>query len=252
MQQHFFYKLAFFIIFFSCCKENLPQASTIGEIPLPDGFKRIQCDDNSFCNYLRNLKLNTDDNTVYLYNGEKKRNQSAQYAVIKMDIGNRDLQQCADAVMRLRAEYLFKQKEYDKIHFNFLSDGKPRYYKDYAGKDTSYAKFRKYLDYIFSYANTASLINELQNVNIKNIMPGDVFIQKGNPYGHAVIVVDVASNNKGEKIFLLAQSFMPAQNIHVLKNPINTNLSPWYMCNENEKLITPEWVFSDKDLKRFP
>ena len=256
--------IAFSFVFFLCCTENLPQPeinsgqdkvitrSTVGDIPVPDGYIRVDCEENSFGAYLRNLELNTGDNTVYLYNGEKKRNQTAQFAIIKMDVGDRDLQQCADAVMRLRAEYLYHQKQFDKIHFNFLSDGKPRYYKDYAGQDTSYKKFRQYMNYIFAYANTASLSNELVPVNLNDIEPGDVLIQKGKPYGHAVTVIDVAVNNEsGEKIFMIAQSYMPAQSIHVLKNPKNTNISPWYYTDNKESIVTPEWIFSNDDLKRF-
>ena len=167
-----------------------------------------------------------------------------------MEIGTRDLQQCADAVMRLRGEYLYQQKKYDAIHFNFLSDAKPRYFTTYAKGDYSYKKFRKYMDYIFSYANTASLHNEMLPVSIENMQIGDVFIQKGNPYGHAVIVVDMAVNEQGKKVFILAQSYMPAQDIQILINPNNPDLSPWYEVRKGN-LVTPEWIFSSNDLKRF-
>jgi len=43
----------------------------------------------------------------------------------------------------------------------------------------------------------------LESVSIKNMNIGDVFIVGGSP-GHAVIVVDMAVNSDGEKIFLLA------------------------------------------------
>jgi len=224
----------------------------IKSIPVPDGYKRIDVDSNSYADYLRNIELRQDNNIVYLYNGEKKYNQKVQFAVLKIDVGTSDLQQCADAVMRLRGEYLFSQKEYSDIHFNFLSDGKPRYFDNYAEGDYSYKKFRKYMNYIFSYANTASLLNELQTVEISEMQIGDVFIQKGNPYGHAVTVVDIAENSEtDEKIFMIAQSYMPAQEIHILKNFNNEELSPWYSINFGENLYTPEWTFTKNDLRRF-
>ena len=202
------------------------------------------CADRSFTGYLRNLPLMPKGSKVMLYNGKKKSNQSAAYAVIDMEIGNRDLQQCADAVMRLRAEYLWKHKRYGEIKFNF-TNGFPAGYKKWAegnrikvsgnqvqwyaagkGVDYSYKTFRNYLDMVFMYAGTASLSRELQAVSYTSLQPGDVFIKGGSP-GHAVIVVDVAVHpTTKKKVFLLAQSYMPAQQIHILVNPVSRSLSP--------------------------
>lgn len=225
----------------------------VGDIPLPEGYERISADSGSIGWYLRNLPLRQNNNIVYLYNGSQKYRQDVHYAIVDLDVGTQDLQQCADAAMRIRAQFLYETKQYDKIHFNFLSDGKPRYYTDYAGTDRSWKKFRKYLNYIYSYANTKSLYGETISVEkMEDIIPGYVFIQTGNPYGHAVTVMDVAVNKvSGEKIFLLSQSYMPAQDIHILKNPSNKDLSPWYKAGFSGDLLTPEWVFTDKDLRKF-
>lgn len=224
----------------------------INQIPVPAGYTRVKTDSTDFGFYLQNLQLKQGNNEVLLYDGSKKYNQSAQFAIIKMDVGKSDLQQCADAVMRLRGEYLFGQKKYSDIHFCFLSDGKPRYFKEYSGGVYTYQKFRKYMNYIFSYANTRSLRRELKHIsNIKDIKIGDVFIQAGTPYGHAIIVVDMAKNKNGNLVFMLAQSYMPAQEIHILKNPSDNKISPWYNINFGETLETPEWNFTNMDLYRF-
>ena len=234
-------------------KTTKVQINKINDIPVPDGYERIESSDLSFGWYLQNLNLNTLDNTVYSYDGSVIMGEYGyQYAVIKMDIGKRDLQQCADAVMRLRAEYLYQQKRYTEIHFNFLSDGKARYYTNYSKGNRTYPKFRKYMDYIFAYANTASLKKELKRVNNPtDIQIGDVFIQTGQPFGHAVIVVDVAKEKQtGEKIFMVAQSFMPAQSIHIIKNG-NSDLNPWYSVDFGKTLVFPSWTFYPSDLRRF-
>jgi len=224
----------------------------VGDIPCPENFMRLELDSNSFAYFLRNISIRQNDNTVYLYNGEKKQNQNVQFAVLDIEVGTKDLQQCADAVMRLRGEYLYGQKKYSNIHFNFLSDAKPRYFLEYSKNDTSYKSFRKYMDNIFAYANTASLNDELQTVDINDMKIGDVFIQKKTPYGHAIIVVDMAVNSKtNQKIFLIAQSYMPAQDIHILLNLNNLNISPWYELDFGETLYTPEWTFKSSCLKRF-
>jgi hypothetical protein len=217
----------------------------------PNGYERVQLDSNDFGSYLRDLPLKKNGELVFFFNGRKKTKENVYCAVVDQDIDPVDLQQCADAVMRLRGEYLFKQKKYDQIHFNFVSDSKPRYFKDYANGDYSYRKFRSYMKYVFSYANTSSLKNELVKVEkFEDIKPGDVFIQSGTPYGHAVIVVDVAINGEGQKIFMLAQSYMPAQETQILINPNDSTISPWYLI-EDEIIQTPEWQFKRSDLRRF-
>ncbi|MBW1984365.1 MAG: DUF4846 domain-containing protein, partial [Deltaproteobacteria bacterium] len=207
---------------------------------------------------------------VYLYNGKKKLNQDAHFAVIDIDTGRRDLQQCADAVMRLKAEYLYSKKDYAAIHFNFTSGHIASFTKwadgfrpvvsgnrvswiKKAAAGSSYGNFRKYLDSVFTYAGSYSLSKELKSVSdIANMKIGDVFIKGGFP-GHAVMVVDMAYNkNTGKKVFLLAQSYMPAQDIHILKNPKDGTLSPWYDIEFGSTLYTPEWTFYKQELKRFP
>jgi len=56
----------------------------------------------------------------------------------------------------------------------------------------------------------------------------------------------------GERVFLLVQSYMPAQEIHVLKNPADAGLSPWCRIPTDGPLRTPEWTFRMDELKRFP
>ena len=121
-----------------------------------------------------------------------------------------------------------------------------------ANATSSYTSFKQYLIKVFTYAGTYSLSKELKKVaHITDIQAGDVFIQGGFP-GHAVIVIDVAQHpHTKEKIFMLAQSYMPAQEIHLLNNPSNANLSPWYSTTFEGNLHTPEWTFSKADLKRF-
>ena len=53
--------------------------------------------------------------TVYLFDGSIKKHQSAQFAVVDISVVKKVLQQCADPVMRLRAEYLFAQKKSMKL-----------------------------------------------------------------------------------------------------------------------------------------
>ncbi len=242
---------------------------TVADIDPPAGFSRLPVADTAFDAWLRNLPLKKAASPVLLHDGRRKGNQEAHARIIDIDVGKANLQQCADAVMRLRAEYLYSRKTYDAIHFNFTSgdtcafaqwiDGyRPRIddnrvtWEKTAAPDSSYRTFRKYLTTVFTYAGSYSLSQELEPVaNPDNIRPGDVFIQGGFP-GHAVIVIDLAVDAEtGERAFLLAQSYMPAQDIHVLKNRQDRELSPWYVVDPASELVTPEWIFEWGDLTRF-
>ena len=102
-----------------------------------------------------------------------------------------------------------------------------------------------------AYAGTLSLAKELTSVPVTSMQIGDVLIQGGSP-GHAVIVVDMAENPAtGEKLYLLAQSYMPAQDIQVLVNLKERDKSPWYTLKGEGSILTPEWGFTSVNLKRF-
>ncbi|WP_260509557.1 DUF4846 domain-containing protein [Empedobacter falsenii] len=185
---------------------NEKEDKIIHRYSVPKGFQRENYSQNEFGYYLQHLKLKDFGTLVKYYNGKEKSVNNVYNAVIDLPIGNKDLHQCADATMRLRADYLYQQKRYDEISFNFLSDGKPRKFTDFANGDYSPENYWKYLEYVFSYANTASLKNQLESVKYNQVKIGDILLQQGNPYGHAVMVVDLAKNEQGEKIVLLAQS----------------------------------------------
>ncbi|MDZ7899717.1 MAG: DUF4846 domain-containing protein [Arcicella sp.] len=231
---------------------------------LPENYHRLSTEKNSFGEYLRNFPLKNDKTKVYFYNGREKTN-SQQIAVLDIDRGTKDLQQCADAVMRLRSEYLYKQKRIQDISFKTFGGVTMNYaqykqgyritnqrFKKTKGADNSREGFRKYLDMVFSYANTYTLEKEMKTVkNLKDLQIGDVFIVS-NPksYGHAMIVMDVAENQQNkDKVFLLAQSYMPAQDIHIVKNPKG---GVWYSLKDlDNQLYTPEWTFPVSALHRF-
>ncbi|MEM9824282.1 MAG: DUF4846 domain-containing protein, partial [Bacteroidota bacterium] len=217
----------------------------VNQIPVPEGFTRIAQPAGSFGTWLRHLPLKASGTAVQLYNGQLKGNQQAHARVVDIDVGKRDLQQCADAVMRLKAEYHFGRGEFSEIHFNFTSGDRVSFDDWRRGRkpsivgnkvsfsesgstiDNSYSNFKRYLRQIFSYAGTASLSKELRAIDRKEMQIGDVFIQGGFP-GHALIVLDMAENATGQKIFLIAQSYMPAQDIHILQNHAASQLNPWY------------------------
>lgn len=246
----------------------ISSGSTIEERYLSlEGFKRVEVNKDSFGEFLRNQRLKPYGEKVLYYDGRKKASRGVYDSVIDVDIGDRNLHQCADAIMLLRGEYLYSIGAYDKIAFNFVSGFRAEYRKwmegyriKVEGNNVSYYKatqssntyegFRKFMDMVFAYSGTLSLEREMESVDIEDMEIGDVFIIGGSP-GHAVIIVDMAIDDANEKIFLLAQSYMPAQQTQILINPMDNNISPWYSLKDKEKLITPEWSFELDQLRRF-
>ena len=233
----------------------------------PLNYQRTKAEKNSFQYYLRNLNLKPPGSNVLYHNGATKANNNVYEEVVDLPIGTKNLHQCADAIMRLKAEYLWNQKNYDQIHFNFTNGFRVDYSEWMKGKrikvdgnktswinknnpSNTYEDFWNYLEIIFTYAGTASLEKELLPVNIQEAEIGDVLIQGGHP-GHAAIIVDKASDKStGKNVYLLAQSYMPAQELQVLKNSEDQGMSPWMELKAGS-IRTPEWGFESGDLKRF-
>lgn len=234
---------------------------------VPNGFERVPEKPGSFGHYLRTLPLKPVDSEVLYYNGTIKPQGNVYRSLVDLPIGTRNLHQCADAVMRFRGEYLWSTGQSDQIHFNFTNgfrvdyskwlegnkmvvSGNKTYWVPGVARENNYTTFWNYMELIFNYAGTLSLDRELSEREFKNLQIGDIFIQGGSP-GHAVIVVDLCENKtSGEKRFLLAQSYMPAQETQVLINPTTPERS-WYSAAESTEIATPEWLFQKNNLKYF-
>ena len=204
-----------------------------------------------------------------LHSGRSKPNQRAHHAVVNIDTGERDLQQCADAAIRLYSEYLWSRARQDEITFRItngmwvpwsrwergerlhLVQGERRWTRG-GVRGRSRSLFRHYLRFVMGYAGTASLARHQPRRALPDLAIGDVLVQGGFP-GHAVVVLDMAQSASGEKLVLLGQSYMPAQDFHVLRNSEEPGLSPWFRVGDLAApwgLRTPEWrAFRQDDLR---
>lgn len=233
--------------------ESTPMINDYGKTILerfdpPEGFARVELQSGSFGVFLRTLPLKPEGAPARMYDGKIKPNHNIYVSVIDMPISPLDLQSSADAVIRLKSEYLYAKKDFDKIAFH--ANKEKFAFSDFAAGDTSQTKFQEYLDHVMEKVSTPSFCDDLTLVNLKDIQVGDIFIQRNNPNGHAVVVVDLVKNDAGEKLFLLAQSYQPAQEIQIIANPTRDDISPWYEVKEGQ-MLTPEWRFLSSDLMRF-
>lgn len=242
--------------------------NAISRFSPPAGFKRADSDSGSFSFFLRHFPLKPDGTAVHYHNGDIK-SHAYHAAVLDLSTGEENLQQCADAVMRLRAEYFYSKKAYNKMHFNFTNGFRCGFDQwsrgcrvKVQGNQTSWvcgqahstdrSAFQAWMNQVFMFAGTLSLEKEMQAVDAKDLRIGDVWIKGGSP-GHAVIVMDMCTDSSGNKLFMIAQSYMPAQDMHILQNVHEPGISPWFRLPEpGAELYTPEWTFTYNQLRRFP
>lgn len=210
----------------------------------PAGYTRMPVPEGSFGAWLRELPLKPGLPPVVRFDGEPVDTGNGHAAVVDLDIGSRNLQQCADLVIRMRAEYLRQRGAERGLCFHYTSGAPSRFA---GGNETA---FRRWLDGIYTYASTASIRREGRVLPPAQIAPGDYFVSAGRP-AHAVLVVDVARNASGETVFLLAQGNLPAQSFHIPVNPGDPALSPWYRLRESGRLHIAWWDFEFADLRRF-
>lgn len=233
-------------------------------IPAPEGFTRVETD--GFGEFIRSQALLPDGSPVLLYDGSESPDD-VHVAVFSMSVPGRDLQQCADAAIRLRAEYLYFSAQEEKIAFHLTNgflmewskwkegyrlkeENNETWWEKTEEPDGSYENLLAYLYRVFTYAGTLSLSYECIKVDEKDMRIGDMFLYGGSP-GHCVIIADMAKNEEGETAFLLAQSNMPAQQVHILKNPLHDD--PWYYISElTYPLSTLKYEFPEGSLVRFP
>lgn len=234
---------------------------------LPDGFKRVTYLKGSFQEYLRNYKLKPFGSKIINYDGSEYFWQQGHIGILEVPVPKNGLQQCADALIRVRSEYLWKTNQKDKIGFKFTSGHYCSWRKYAAGyrpkikgnkvtfhktatPNNSKSNFYKYLNLIYTYSGTLSLFHELKSVKAKDLKIGDMLIIGGTP-GHIVMLADEAINEKGEKLFLLFQGNTPAQSVHLVKNLENTLISPWYKLKDNEEVSVSNYTFYDAKFVRF-
>ncbi|GAA4108506.1 DUF4846 domain-containing protein [Aquimarina addita] len=246
---------------------NIKGETIVSRVLIPEGYRRITYAKNSFQEYLRTYKVKEYGSPIINYDHTKYFAQHWHDAILDIPVPENGLQQCADVLMRIRAEYLWDQHRKDEIGFNFTS-GHHCSWKGYAagyrpkinGNKVTFHKtatsnhskenFYKYLNLIYTYAGTLSLYQELSKVNIDDLTIGDMLVNPGTP-GHIEIIVDEVVDDQGGKLFLLAQGNTPAQNICLLKNFEDADLSPWYQFKQNETIYTPSYYFKEGQFIRF-
>jgi hypothetical protein len=237
--------------------------------PAPAGYRRVPVPDESFAAWLRHLPILKGEAVVKSYDGRTLRAPAA--AVVPLDLGTGDVQQCADSILRLHAEYQWQRGAADGLSIHFTS-GDPSTWKawregerfEIAGSRVkrvqrgpvadTHQEFRKWLQHSFLYAGTRSLKLDAQPVPVAEpLQPGDFFVSPGSP-GHAIVILDVAQTPGKPPVALLGQGFMPAQSFHVLTDQGAHVVEGWFVLPAADGVLrNPSWSpFPRSSALRFP
>ena len=224
-------------------------------------------DSDSFGAWLRRLPVRLDRTTVQSYRGAAIAAPAA--AVFALDLGRGDLQQCADTIIRLHAEYLWASGRADEAAYHFTSGDRSAWVawkrgerfvidgsrvRRVAGtaRSAGYETFREWLQHLFIYAGTLSMKHDSRPVDV--VRAGDFFVLPGSP-GHTVIVLDVAVDERGRRFALVGQGYTPAQDFHLLGERRSDVLDGvWFALpvGGDEALRVPGWrPFPRSSARRF-
>lgn len=222
-------------------------AKTIGDVPVPYGYTRIEVQNGSYAEYLRSLPLRKRGTKVNLYTGGEANLQFLSSGVIDQDILSNS-EQCADVTMRLRAEYLWQKGRYSEISFRNVN-GKQM---NYTGGSSRKA-FESYMRNVYGLCNTYSVYHETVPRNIQDVQPGDVLVypaRSGHKYGHALIVVDVAKKDSKVAI-MFVEGNTPARDKHIVRN-MNPQDNPWFFFDGSEDdLRVSVFHFNKEELRHY-
>ena len=233
-----------------------PVDDLASRFPTPTGLTRIDEATGSFAAFLRTLPLAAAGTKVLSYSGGTVRegDDTRVAAAVAIDIGTADLQQCADSVLRMHAEWRWARGDRDvsyraaaglEMPFSRWARGdRPIAHGSSLAwgprarpTEPDHGAFRRYLDDVFAWANTGSIARDARKIELADLAPGDFFVLPGGP-GHAVLVLDLARGEGGRRAVLLGQGFMPAQSFHVLRS----KGSAWFPIDEGAGGIdTPFW-----------
>ena len=231
----------------------------------PAGFWRVPVARGSWGEWLRHVPLRRPGTPVRGRDGALIVPGDSPHLAAVVDMDVRPNQECADTILRLRAEYLWWSGRQGSISFPLTSGGsmswrdwkagmRPRLVRDRlqfahtAAPDGSRASFERYLDAVFAWCGTYNLSAPGTRAVPGDVQVGDYLAHAGSP-GHAVLIIDLVQDRAGRLEALLLQGYMPAQAAHVLAPSRD---GPWFHLDPSRPLDTPFWgEFAWDELCRF-
>jgi hypothetical protein len=240
----------------------------VERIAMPTGYERAPVPDRSFAAWLRHLPMASEGTPVTTVTETVvlAADHPNLAAVVALRPRAERLLNGVNILIRLRAEYCWTARRTEGLVFHFTSghlagwrgwslgdrpfvDGRDVAFRRVAGADESRDSFCMYLETVFRYASLPSLLADTRPADDRRIEAGDILVQRGRP-GHALMVLDIATDARGRLRVLLGQGGRPAQAFHVLRSDAGTAWFPFMQTGSIE--IAGHGVFHAKSLRHWP
>lgn len=216
--------------------------------PPPPGFTRVKVAPNSFGAWLRNMPLLKPGSPVKDYRGHifKKPWDSTVAAVTACTISGRSMDQCMDILMRFYAAYLHKNNRladlilplpdgsaygFTQARQNLVPVFKGLHFRLQPDKHLrNPLSLNRFLNIVFELTGTQAFYYHYRKIPLDSVQPGDFIVKKGRK-GHAVLIVDMATDGMGNRMALIGQGDTPACGLYLLKE---RDGSPWFPISSKQ------------------
>ncbi len=233
----------------------------------PPGFSRIAVPKGSFAEWLRHMPVLAEGSPVKTARGRivLAGDHPNLAAVIVLQPHRRGLLNSANMMIRLKAEHAWSAGDVERLGFHFTSGQTLRWrswtrglrpLRDAAGvrfirteaAGDGREQFCRYLETLFGHTSNTSLLDDTRPAMDRTLAVGDIFLRPGRD-GHAVMILDVATDSRGGVRVLLGQGGSPVRTFHVLRSDGG---SAWFPISRSQGLVLAgEAEFTMNDLRHW-
>jgi hypothetical protein len=232
-------------LFISSPSQQFSSSRKIIDIKPPESFTTDTFPSLSFSSFLQNLPVS--DSSIIRDHRRQIINSSFYNVLAVVNIPllfNDDLEQCADFAMRLRAEYYKTANKLDGLYL-FDYNGNKQFYK------TSGLSYEKFLRKMFANSNSYSLKKGCIGIAKEELRPGDLIVQNvDGGIGHVSVIVNSCTSKKGQRLFLIGYSFMPAQQFHI-EHAGSYGMDGWFTLDGYIRYLKDNLDYGEPVLRRF-
>ncbi len=217
----------------------------------PPGFSRVEAPAGSFAEWLRHLPVAVEGSPVRSARGRilLAGDHPNLATTVVLQPHRRRLLDSANMMIRLKAEHAWTAGDLDQLGFHSTSGHTLRWrawtrglrpIREAAGVrfirtetvGQSREQFCRYLETLFDHASNTSLLDDTRPATDGTLAAGDIFLRP-EPNGHAVMILDVATNAHGGVRVLLGQGGSPVRTFHVLRSDGG---SAWFPLTRSQTL----------------